>query len=116
MGRRLFLAGFAALALLAADSSQTAAGLSEALKVATERAVASTSRTDGFAANPKIRIPLPGKLDGMASGLRAVGMGAQVDELELSMNRAAEQAAGQATPVFVDAIKGMSFQDASGIL
>jgi hypothetical protein len=43
-------------------------------------------------------------------------MSAQVDELEVTMNHAAEKAAGEATPVFVDAISQMSFQDASGIV
>jgi len=108
------------LLLLAAagglSDSTTASGLREALKLATERAVASTSKEGGFLDNPRIRIPLPGKLDSMAGALRAIGFGSQVDELEVGMNRAAERAAAEATPVFVDAIEGMSFQDAAGIL
>jgi Protein of unknown function (DUF4197) len=98
------------------SNATTASGLSEALKVATERAVQSTSKPGGFLDNSRIRIALPGKMETMANGLRAVGMGAQVDELEVAMNHAAEKAAGEATPVFVDAIEGMSFQDAAGIL
>jgi hypothetical protein len=98
------------------SESTTTSGLKEALRIATERAVQSTSRTNGFLENPKIRIGLPGALGKMASALRAVGMGAQVDELELAMNRAAEKAAGEATPVFVDAISQMTFQDAAGIV
>jgi hypothetical protein len=78
--------------------------------------VKATSQTNGFLDNAKIRIGLPGSLGKMATGLRAIGMGAQVEELEVSMNRAAEKAAGEATPVFVDAITQMSFQDASGIV
>jgi hypothetical protein len=97
------------------DSTNTS-GLKEALRIATERAVKSTSQTNGFLNNKKIRIGLPGSLGKMASGLRTIGMGAQVDELEVSMNRAAEKAAGEATPVFVEAITQMSFQDASGIV
>lgn len=104
------------LAASALSASTTASGLREALQVATERAVESTSKEGGFLDNPRIRIPLPGKLDAMANGLRAIGLGSQVDELEVGMNRAAERAAGEATPVFVDAIKAMSFQDATGIL
>jgi hypothetical protein len=86
---------FAALALLGAAlaDSTTASAFKDALRLATERAVATTSRADGFLADPEIRIRLPGKLDSMTKGLRAVGMGAQVDELEVAMNRAAEQAA-----------------------
>ncbi len=109
----------AALVLLGASplsDSTTASGLKEALKIATERAVQSTSQTGGFLDNPKIRIPLPGKLETMATALRGVGMGAQVDELEVAMNHAAEKASAEATPVFVDAISQMSFKDASGIL
>ncbi len=96
-------------------STQTS-GLKEALRVATERAVEATSQAGGFLDNSKIRIRLPGKLAKMTSGLRALGMGPQVDEFEIAMNRAAEKAAGEATPVFVDAIQKMSFQDASGIV
>jgi hypothetical protein len=107
--------GFLAFAAQLSDST-TASGLTEALKVATERAVQSTSKPGGFLDNARIHIGLPGKMEGMANGLRAVGMGAQVDELETAMNHAAEKAAGEATPVFIDAIHGMSFQDAAGIL
>jgi len=98
------------------SGSTDASGLKEALSIATERAVQSTSRTNGFLENPKIRIGLPGALGKLASALRAIGMGAQVDELELAMNRAAEKAAGEATPIFVDAITQLTFQDAAGIV
>ena len=98
------------------SAATTASGLKDALRVATEQAVASTSKTGGFLDNPKIRIPLPGKLETMANGLRAMGMGAKVDELEVAMNTAAEKAAGEATPVFSKALGDMSFKDASGIL
>jgi hypothetical protein len=92
------------------------AGLKEALSVGTERTVAQTSRKNGYFNNPRIRIPLPDELDAMATGLRGLGFGAQVDELELAMNRAAEQAAGEATRVFLDAVASMSISDAYGIL
>jgi hypothetical protein len=112
----------AALALaIVAYSTQlsdatASSGLRDALKVATERAVQTTSKDGGFLNDPKIRIKLPGKLESMATGLRAVGMGGEVDQLEVAMNHAAEKAAGEATPVFVDAIQGMSIEDASGIV
>ncbi len=96
--------------------STDASGLKEALRLASERAVQATSSPNGFLDNAKIRIGLPGSLGKMASGLRAIGMGGQVDELEVTMNHAAEKAAGEATPVFVDAISQMSIQDASGIV
>jgi hypothetical protein len=110
------LTGLLALAASPLSESTTASGLKDALRVATERAVQSTSKTNGFLDNPSIRIGLPGKLSSVATALRGIGMGAQVDELEVAMNHAAEKAASEATPVFVDAIKQMSFSDAQGIL
>jgi hypothetical protein len=98
------------------DSATVAAGLREALAVGTANAVETTSRTDGFWRNPAIRIPLPEALAPMASTLRGLGLSRQVDELELTMNRAAEQAAGEAAPVFLDALQGMTISDALGIL
>lgn len=112
----LALAALLGLGATGLPAATETSGLKEALRLATERAVGATSQTGGFLDNAKIRIGLPGALGKMASGLRAIGMGAQVDELEVAMNRAAEKAAGEATPVFVDAIQQMSFQDASGIV
>jgi hypothetical protein len=63
--------------VVALDESTAVAGLKDALRVASERAVTAVSAPGGFLDNPKIRIPLPGKLETMASGLRAVGMGAR---------------------------------------
>lgn len=108
---------FAIVALAAQlSAATTASGLKDALRVATEQAVQTTSQPGGFLDNPKIRIPLPGKLESMANGLRAMGMSEKVDELDVGMNRAAEEAAGEATPVFTKALGDMSFEDASGIL
>jgi len=98
------------------DSATVAAGLKEALEVGTGRAVDLTAKTDGFLANELIRIGMPQQLTGMASTLRTLGMGAQVDQLETAMNRGAELAAGEARQVFVDAVKGMTISDAMGIL
>ncbi len=92
------------------------AGLKEALRVGTGRTVALTSKQSGYFDNPLIRIALPHELDPTARALRALGFGAKVDELERAMNRAAERAAGEATPVFLDAIASMSINDAYGIL
>src|SRR5258705_11149765 len=89
-----FVIAFASYASQLSDAT-TASGLKEALRVATERAVQETSKPGGFLDDPKIRIPLPGKLDGMATALRAVGKGAQVDEPDGARNRAAGGAAGK---------------------
>jgi hypothetical protein len=100
----------------ALDESTVIAGLRDALRVGTERTVSATSSPGGFLANELIRIHTPKSLETMTDTLRAVGMGAKVDELELAMNRAAERAAGEATSVFWKGIQQMSFQDARGIL
>jgi len=100
----------------ALDESTVASGLKDALRVGTERTVETTSRVDGYLGNDLIRIPLPEELDPMARGLRTVGMGAKVDELEVAMNRAAEQAAGEALEVFWAGIREMSVRDAWDIL
>lgn len=92
------------------------AGLKEALTVSTRNAVASTGRTDGFFKNEAIKILVPDKLKRVSTGMRLIGMGSQVDSLEVGMNRAAEQAAPAAKQIFIDAVKQMSFEDARQIL
>ena len=114
LGEILAAAGIGTSAPL--SESTIVAGLREALTVGTERAVDVTSRRDGFYGNPRIRIPLPESFERTASGMRSVGLGGLVDELEISMNRAAERAAAEATPVFVQAVREMTIQDARGIL
>ena len=98
------------------DEQTVIAGLKEALKVGTERAVLDTSSVDGFLGNALIHIALPEQYDGMAKTLRKVGFGRYVDELEVAMNRAAEKSAGEAREVFWSAITSMSVNDAFGIL
>lgn len=98
------------------SSDRVAAGLKEALTVGTRNAVASTGRVDGFLKNAAIKILLPEKLRGIGKGLRAVGMGQQVDSLEMGMNRAAEQAAPAARQIFINAVKQMTISDARQIL
>ncbi|MFB3920908.1 MAG: DUF4197 domain-containing protein [Terriglobia bacterium] len=93
-----------------------ASGLKEALQVGTENAVKSTGRPDGYFGNSAIRILLPQKLQVMEKGLRLMGRGPQVDEFVLSMNRAAEQAAPLAKPIFIEALRQMTFEDARKIL
>lgn len=92
------------------------AGLKEALRISTGKAVASTGRPDGFLKNEAIKILLPPKLQTAGRTMRMIGMGAQVDSLEVGMNRAAEQAAPQAKQIFLNALTRMTFSDARGIL
>jgi len=91
-------------------------GLKQALSIGTENAVTQTSRSGGYLDDPAIRIALPEQLDTLARALRLVGYGAQVDELTVGMNRAAEQAARQAGDVFLLGIRQMTFSDARAIL
>jgi hypothetical protein len=100
----------------ALDESTVAAGIKEALRIGTENTVVSTSKVDGFLGNQLIRIAIPEQMTTVASTLRKVGFGSQVDELEVGMNRAAELAAGEAKGIFWNAIKGMTVSDAFGIL
>ncbi len=100
----------------AAGESQAAAGLKEALVTSTVEAVHLTGKPNGYFANPAIKIQLPQKLHLVDKGLRAVGYGPQLDQFVLSMNRAAETAAPKAEPIFKNAITGMTFSDAQGIV
>ncbi len=91
-------------------------GLKEALQVGTRNATNQTSQTDGFWGNAEIRIPLPAEIQKVADVMRTLGMTRQVQELELSMNRAAERAASEAFDVFWNSIQQMTIADARQIL
>lgn len=90
---------------------RVAEGLREALVVASRRASEQVSRPGGYLDKPEIRIPLPPTLQNAADQLRRFGLSSQVDELQRSMNRAAEAAAEKAVPVFADSIRKMSPSD-----
>jgi hypothetical protein len=98
------------------SESKIGSGLKEALAVSTGNAVALTGRPDGFLRNEAIKILLPDKLRSAEKGLRLVGMGSQLDDLEVGMNRAAEKAAPKAKQIFLDALKRMTINDARHIL
>ncbi|WP_434650090.1 DUF4197 domain-containing protein [Pseudomonas sp. D1-2] len=107
-----------AMALSLGDLSQKDAtgGLKDALTQGAQVAVKQLGTPGGFSNNPDVKIELPGKLGKVASKMKAFGMGDQVDQLETSMNQAAEAAVVQAQPILVDAVKNMSVSDAKGIL
>jgi hypothetical protein len=98
------------------SDNKIVSGLKEALQVSTSRAVAATGKPDGFLKNEAIKIMLPPKLQTIGSGMRMLGMGSKVDELETGMNRAAEQATPQAKAIFISSLKKMTFNDARHIL
>jgi hypothetical protein len=91
-------------------------GLKEALEVGTKNGTEKLSMIDGFFKDAVIKILMPPEAQKVEKTLRGVGLGKQVDNAILSMNRAAEDAAKSAAPIFIDAIKQMSIQDALGIL
>ena len=98
------------------DRETVVAGLREALRVGSDRAVERTSAIDGFLANELIRIVPPEELDSMADALRRLGMGQKVDELEVAMNRAAERAASEAREVLWEEIRALTLSEAVEIL
>ena len=98
------------------SESKIIKGLKEALEIGTGNAVNIVSQVNGYYNNPKIRIPLPSQVRKVEKVLRAIGYGSELDAFELSMNRAAENAAPKARDLFLEAIKQMSFEDARKIL
>jgi len=98
------------------NDSTIISGLKEALSIGTGNAVKNVSQVDGYFGNQVIKILMPEKIQNVADILRKVGYQKQVDDFVLSMNRAAEKAAPQAASIFVDAIKGMTIEDARKIL
>ena len=91
-------------------------GLKEALNVGSKNATSSASKVDGYFKNPAIKIPFPPEAKSIESKVRALGMNKQVDEFVMTMNRAAEDAAKEAAPIFLDAITKMTITDGMTIL
>ena len=98
------------------SESTIISGLKEALSVGTRNAVSTVSQLDGYFGNQNIKIPMPEKLQTITTMLGSVGFQQQVDDFILSMNRAAERAAPEATSLLVDAITRMTITDAKNIL
>lgn len=91
-------------------------GLKEALKIGAQNASQQLSAKDGFLKNAAVKILLPPQVQEVERTLRSVGMGSLVDQAIVSLNRAAEDAAGKAAPIFVNAITGITIQDGLSIL
>lgn len=98
------------------SNSEIVSGLKEALTVGAQNSSNILSATDGFFANAVIKILMPPEAEKVEKTLRSVGFGNVVDKAILSMNRAAEEAAKSAAPIFIDAIRQMTFTDALNIL
>jgi hypothetical protein len=95
-------------ALTNADISQA---FKQALDQGTDKVVKQLSQTNGFNDDATIRIPLPSQLETVRTWLDKVGMAGSMDDLEVRLNRAAEQAMPQTKQLFVDAISQMTFDD-----
>ena len=93
-----------------------AGGLKEALNNGITKQVSKLTAVDGFYRNELVKILLPEELQKVDRTLRKFGMSNLADEGLLLLNRAAEDAVKQATPIFVDAVKNMKFADAKTIL
>ena len=91
-------------------------GLKEALTIGTDSSAKRLNKADGFFANAAIKILMPEEAKKAEKTLRSVGMGSLVDKAILSMNRAAEDAAGGISTIFWEAIKGMTLTDGFSIL
>lgn len=126
MQRRIVLSSVVALggaglvpwarAAVGFTSSEGTQALRVALEKGAQAAVSDLGRVDGFLGNDKVRIPLPSVLENAAPLLKTLGRGKQLEELQTTMNRAAEQAVPLALPLLKSAIKSMSVSDAQQIL
>ena len=97
-------------------SDEVASGLKEALTQGIGKGATQASQKDGYYGNQLIRIPFPQDVKRVESTLRSVGLGSQVDQFVLSLNRAAEDAAQTAKPIFIGAIRKLTFKDVWNIL
>ena len=100
----------------ALSTDDIVAGLKQALATGSETVVAQLGRTNGFAGDPRIRIPLPESLEKAKDIASKVGLGGRFEDLETRLNRAAEEATPKAKDLFLGAIRSMSVEDARGIL
>jgi hypothetical protein len=97
-------------------NDQIASGLREALNFGIEKQVTKLTQTDGFFKNEMVKILLPDELQKVDNTLRKMGLSNLADEGLKVLNRAAEDAVQEATPIFVNAVKGITFNDAKQIL
>jgi len=97
-------------------NTDIAAGLRQALDLGIEKQVSKLTAKDGFYKNDLVKILLPEELKKVDKGLRDIGLGNLADEGLKVLNRAAEDAVKEATPIFVKAVKDITFDDAKNIL
>ncbi len=100
----------------AIGNTEIASGLRQALDLGIDKQVTKLTQTDGFFKNELVKILLPEELRKVDKALRDIGLSNLADEGLKALNRAAEDAVKEATPIFVDAVKGITFDDAKNIL
>ena len=98
------------------SNGEVISGLKEALTIGTKNSTSLTSKLDGYYKNPEIFIPFPQEAIKVKEKVESLGMKKQVDEFVMTMNRAAETASKEATPIFVNAVKEMTIADGFAIL
>ncbi len=98
------------------SNDEIANGLKEALRIGISKGSDQASAVDGYYKNALIKILMPPEAQKVESALRKLGMGKQVDQFIVSLNRSAEDAAKKAKPIFLNALTSMTIQDAVGIL
>ena len=98
------------------SNTEAAAGIKEALGQGITKSVLQLNTTDGFFRNELYKVLLPPEARKIENTLRDLGLNSLVDKAILQINRGAEDAAGFAKPIFVDAIKNMNLQDAIGLV
>ena len=101
---------------LGVTEAEAAEGIRQALQQGTGKGISYLNRENGFFGNNTYKLFLPDDAVRIEKTLRTIGMGKQVDKAILQINRAAEDAVGYATPIFVDAIKEMTISDAINIV
>ncbi|HEY0739884.1 MAG TPA: DUF4197 domain-containing protein [Chryseosolibacter sp.] len=97
-------------------TAEVADGLKEALIKGISTGSDLVSQLDGYFKNPEIKIPFPPEVKRVEDKLRQIGLGGEVDKFVMQLNRGAEDAAKEAKPIFITAIRSMTIQDAWAIL
>ncbi|GAA4230381.1 DUF4197 domain-containing protein [Postechiella marina] len=100
----------------AIGNTEIASGLRQALDFGIDKQVTKLTQTDGFFKNDLVKILLPEELQKVDKTLRDIGLSKLADEGLKVLNRAAEDAVKEATPIFIDAVKSITFADAKNIL
>lgn len=98
------------------SNEEVVRGLKDALTVGTNNSTGLASKLDGYYKNPKLFIPFPKEAKDVKDKVDALGMKSQTDKFVMTLNRAAEEAAKSAAPIFISAVKGMTITDGFAVL